>query len=247
MQKFYAVIIGTEILQGRRVDKHFEFVKNELAKKNLELSGSFVIKDDKKLISEVFSFIKRDKNAVMFCFGGIGSTPDDLTREISAEVFTGKPLVRNKIALKNIEDEFKDEAYPYRVKMADLPQNAKLLKNVVNNVAGYSLEDRLFFMPGFPKMSHPMVVEALGLHVKDNDKKLFTCKIRAFTRENNLVGFMESLPKNIELASLPRHEENHTFSVEIMLRCDNESLIDIWGKKLENLLQEKDIKYKKST
>ena len=29
---FYAIIIGTEILNGRREDKHFEFVKNELAK-----------------------------------------------------------------------------------------------------------------------------------------------------------------------------------------------------------------------
>lgn len=247
MHKFYAVIIGTEILQGRRADKHFEFLKNELAKRDLELSGSFVIKDDKELMRDIFSFIKNQKNAFLFCFGGIGATPDDLTREISSEIFTNKNLQRDEKALKLIENEFGDEAYPYRVKMADLPPNAKLLKNVVNNVPGFSLEDRLFFMPGFPKMSHPMVVQALDLYVKSERKELFTYKLRAYTRENNLISFMESLPKDIELSSLPRFEEDGSFSVEIMLRCHDRTLLDIWGKKLQVLLQNQDIKYKKLT
>lgn len=242
MQKFYAVIIGSEILQGRRVDKHFEFVKNELAKRDLELSGSFVVKDDKDLLREVFLLIKNQKNAYMFCFGGIGATPDDLTREISSEVFTSKPLTQNKQALKLIEDEFKKDAYPYRVKMANLPTNAKLLKNVINNVPGYSLEDRLFFMPGFPQMSHPMFLQALDLYVKRNEKRLFISKFRVFTKENDLVGFMEELPKDIELSSLPHHDTS--FSVEIMLRCYDRTLLEKWSETLELLLQSKNINYK---
>ncbi|WP_434658831.1 molybdopterin-binding protein [Sulfurimonas sp. NW9] len=78
---FYAVIIGTEILNGRRVDKHFEFLKNELAKYGHELCASFVIKDDVRLMKRTYKMIRDDKEAVMFSFGGIGSTPDDLTRE----------------------------------------------------------------------------------------------------------------------------------------------------------------------
>ncbi len=243
MQNIYAVIIGTEILQGRRVDKHFDFLKNELEKKSLELHASFVIKDDKKLLKDIFTLVKNDKNALLFCFGGIGSTPDDLTREISAEVFTCKKLKRHKKALKQIEDEFKDEAYPHRVKMADLPENAKLLKNVVNNVSGYSLEDRLFFMPGFPSMSHPMVKGALSLYVK-NGKKLHDFVIRAYTRENDLVDFMENLPLNVELSSLPRHEDNGGRSVEIRLRSSNEETLFTCKDKLLKILKTKNIKYK---
>jgi molybdopterin-biosynthesis enzyme MoeA-like protein len=48
--------------------------------------------------------------------------------------------------------------------MAYLPINAKLLKNVVNDVAGFYLEDRFFFTPGFPSMSQSMVLEALDRH-----------------------------------------------------------------------------------
>lgn len=247
MHKFYAVIIGTEILQGRRADKHFEFLKNELNKIGFELSGSFVIKDHKDLIRDTFTFIKNQKEAFMFCFGGIGSTPDDLTREISSEVFTCKALVRNERAKKLIEDEFKKEAYPYRIKMADLPPDVKLLKNVVNNVPGYSIDDRLFFMPGFPQMSHPMVLEAIGLHVEKNSQKLFTCKLKVYTRENNLVGFMEELPRDIELSSLPHMAKDSSFSVEIMLRCFDKTLLEKWGQKLELLLQSNDTKYTKLT
>jgi len=81
---FYAVIIGTEILNGRRADKHFEFLQNELAKYGHELFASFIIKDDKKLIQNCYRLIQADQNAVMFSFGGIGSTPDDLTRKTTS-------------------------------------------------------------------------------------------------------------------------------------------------------------------
>ncbi|HFB54144.1 MAG TPA: competence/damage-inducible protein A, partial [Sulfurimonas autotrophica] len=72
--KFYLVIIGTEILNGRREDKHFTFVRDELAKYGHELFASFVIKDDVALIEHTYTLIKEDKEAVMFSFGGIGST-----------------------------------------------------------------------------------------------------------------------------------------------------------------------------
>ena len=68
---FYACIIGSEILNGRRVDKHFEFLKNELQKYGHELFASFVIKDDESLIRKIYNFIKDDADGVMFSFGGV--------------------------------------------------------------------------------------------------------------------------------------------------------------------------------
>ena len=75
---FYACIIGSEILNGRRVDKHFEFLKNELQKYGHDLFASFIIKDNEDLIRNTYKLIKDDKQSVMFSFGGIGATPDDL-------------------------------------------------------------------------------------------------------------------------------------------------------------------------
>ncbi|MCD6190648.1 MAG: competence/damage-inducible protein A, partial [Sulfurimonas sp.] len=82
---FYALIIGTEILNARREDKHFIFLRDELSKYGHELFASFIVKDDVELIGKCFELIKNDEKSVLFSFGGIGSTPDDLTREISAQ------------------------------------------------------------------------------------------------------------------------------------------------------------------
>lgn len=243
MVPIFAVIIGSEILNGRRVDKHFEFLHHELALRGLELSGSFVVKDDKALLEATFSLVKDFKDAVMFSFGGIGSTPDDLTRQISAKVFTDDDLKLHKGAKNIIEDEFGDEAYPYRINMAYLPKGAKLLTNVVNRVPGYFLEDRFFFMPGFPNMAHPMAKEALDNHIKVEKREYFSFQVKVEAREGDLVGFMEELPDAIELSSLPQMRDGR-YAVEIMLRSFDESLIVVWSEKLQTLLRNKNISFK---
>ena len=169
---FYSVIIGTELLNGRRKDAHFEFLNQELLKRGWEHKASFVIEDDKELMLKIFNLIKSDKHSVMFCFGGIGATPDDFTRVIAADAFTNGKMEFHEESKKKIENRFKEEAYPHRVNMAYLPINAKLLKNVVNDVSGFYLQDRFFFTPGFPSMSQSMVLEDLDKHyLRANIKK----------------------------------------------------------------------------
>ncbi|NPA60448.1 MAG: competence/damage-inducible protein A, partial [Epsilonproteobacteria bacterium] len=57
---FYALIIGTEILNARREDKHFKFVRDELQKYGHDLFASFILKDDEKLITNTLNLIKND-------------------------------------------------------------------------------------------------------------------------------------------------------------------------------------------
>ena len=199
---FYALIIGTEILNARREDKHFKFVQNELKKYGHELFASFIIKDDKELIKRSFKMIKDDKDSILFSFGGIGSTPDDLTREIASEVFTSSSTLPHQQFVKDIIDRFGDDAYPHRIHMADLPPNSQLLFNPINNMSGFSLENRFFFVPGFPQMAHPMISAV----IKDNfilSTKIFRQTLLAYTSENSLITLMQKLPNNIELSSLP--------------------------------------------
>ena len=68
---FYSVIIGTELLNGRRKDVHFAFLNQELLKRGWEHKASFVIEDDKELMLKIFNLIKSDEHSVMFCFGEI--------------------------------------------------------------------------------------------------------------------------------------------------------------------------------
>ncbi len=204
---FYSVIIGTELLNGRRKDAHFSFLNNELIKRGWEHKASFVIEDDTTLMNDIFNLIKADENSVMFCFGGIGSTPDDYTRVIAAKAFTNYKMEFHEEAKDLILNQFKEEAYPHRIHMSYLPSNAKLLKNVVNNIAGFYLEDRFFFTPGFPSMSQAMVIEALEKHYPISKAK-YRLVLTASCSENDLIDVMLKISKNIDLSSLPKIIDN---------------------------------------
>jgi molybdopterin-biosynthesis enzyme MoeA-like protein len=199
---FYAVIIGTEILNGRRTDKHFDFLKTTLSGYGQSLFASFVIKDDAVLIETVYRMVRQDPNGVMFSFGGIGSTPDDLTRPIAAKVFTDRALQRHATFERDIVARFGDEAYPHRIHMADLPLGAALLKNPVNNMSGFALEQRYFFVPGFPEMAHPMIRDALAEHF-DHSRQFYRKTLIAETSENTLIDVMKRMPEGVEFSSLP--------------------------------------------
>jgi molybdopterin-biosynthesis enzyme MoeA-like protein len=238
---FYGCIIGSEILNGRREDKHFEFLKNELQKYGHELFASFIIKDDENLIKKIYKLIKDDESGVMFSFGGIGATPDDLTRAIAAEVFTSKPLERHKIFEQDIIDRFGSDAYPHRIHMSDLPQNSKLLFNPINNMSGFSLEDRYFFTPGFPQMSHPMI-SAVIEKLFSNSVQKYRLTLLAQTSENTLINIMEQVPPDIELSSLPMLKDAKA-SVEISLQSTDKLNVEKYFKLFTDYLDVSNITY----
>ncbi len=234
---FYSVIIGTELLNGRRKDKHFEFLNSELLKRGWEQKANFVIKDDPLFMEEVFTLIKNDSNSVMFSFGGIGATPDDYTREVAAKVFTSGIMEQNKKALELIVNQFKDKAYPHRVNMANLPKNAILLKNIVNQVPGFGVEERFFFVPGFPEMSRAMVIEALDRFYPKNLQK-FSCGFTVVASENDLIEIMRSLPKDLEFSSLPKFKEDKRY-VEIYIADYDKEKVQKWCDFFKNEVDKK--------
>lgn len=232
---FYSVIIGTELLNGRRIDKHFQFLNTELNKRGLKHFANFVIKDDETLIENTFKTILADKDAVMFCFGGLGATPDDLTRAIVAKVFTCKELQLHAEAKLRIVKEFGQDAYPHRVNMAMLPEGAKLLDNVVNNVPGFYLQNRFFFTPGFPSMAWPMVTWALDTFFKA-EQKPYNYTFLVECGENDLIDMMEQCPSNIELSSLPRFIDDKK-RVEMYLASFDKETLESYYQKFIHFLE----------
>ncbi len=237
----YAVIIGTEILNGRREDKHFAFLRDALIQYGYELYASFIIKDDPNLIEDVYTLIKKNPQAVMFSFGGIGSTPDDLTRDIASKVFREASLQRNEEFFNAIIEKFGEEAYPHRIHMADLPPNSTLLKNPVNNMSGFALDQRFFFMPGFPQMSHPMVEDILK-NVLGKNKANARLTLKAQTSENELIHLMNETPKSIELSSLPILNGEKR-EVELSLSGENQDILQKEFQRYIDFLEKEKIKY----
>jgi molybdopterin-biosynthesis enzyme MoeA-like protein len=217
---FYAVIIGSEILNGRRIDKHFSFLRDALLSRGHVLYASLTIKDDPILIRNAFELIKNDPDSVMFSFGGIGSTPDDLTRQIAADVFGDGHLCSHEKFRADIVERFGDEAFPHRIHMADLPKNAGLLHNVINNMSGFYLDERYFFMPGFPEMSHPMAEAALE-RFYPAAAAVYRKTLIAQTSENTLIDVMNQLPPEVDFSSLPMLRDGRA-SVEISVASPDE-------------------------
>lgn len=239
---FYSVIIGTELLNGRRKDAHFSFLNNELLKRGWEQKASFVIKDEPSFIENVFELIKNDPDAVLFSFGGIGSTPDDYTRQCAANVFTNGEMEENMHAKKKILDKFGEESYPHRITMAYLPLNAGLLHNVINNIPGFSLENKYFFTPGFPTMSQSMIIEALDKFYPKNKKK-YRYSLKADCSENDLIEIMKMIPKDIDFSSLPQINNNKRTVVISVSSYDKEEARKYFLL-FENFLEKENIRFR---
>jgi molybdopterin-biosynthesis enzyme MoeA-like protein len=148
------LIIGDEILTGRRNDKHLAHVIEALASRGLGLAWARYAGDDEALLQRELREIQ-SRADLCFCFGGIGATPDDRTRQAVA-VAHGVALRRHPDAVREIEARFGDAAYPNRILMADLPEGASIVPNPFNRIPGFSL-DHIHCLPGFPEMAWPML------------------------------------------------------------------------------------------
>ncbi len=161
MNQIGIILIGDELLNGSRQDKHMEKVIALLKERGMNLNWVRIIGDTE---DEIAGTLEQTipTGDVVFSFGGIGATPDDLTRASASRAF-GVELLRHPEAQAIIEDQFGEKAYPNRILMSDLPANASLIPNPINRVPGFKVEHH-HFVPGFPNMSWPMVEWVLDTH-----------------------------------------------------------------------------------
>jgi molybdopterin-biosynthesis enzyme MoeA-like protein len=149
-----ALIIGDEILSGKRQDRHLPHVVATLAARGLGLDYAHYVGDDRGRLTALLrdSFARGD---LVFSFGGIGATPDDHTRQAAAAAL-GVALERHPEAVAELEARFGADAYPNRVLMAEFPAGSRIIPNPFNRVAAFAIRDHQFF-PGFPQMAWPML------------------------------------------------------------------------------------------
>ena len=153
-----ALIIGDEILSGKRADGHFARVRETLATRGLAPAWVRYVGDDRPLLTATLRETLASGD-IVFSFGGIGATPDDHTRQAAAAAL-GRKLVRHPDAIREIEARFGAQAYPHRVLMGEFPEGATILPNPVNRVPGFRIDlerGAHHFLPGFPEMAWPMM------------------------------------------------------------------------------------------
>ena len=199
---FGALIIGDEILSGRRSDKHLAKLIELLGARGLKLSWARYVGDDFARLAGTLreTFATGD---VVFSFGGIGATPDDRTRE-AAGAALGLELALHPEAEAEIRARFGDETTPQRLQMGVYPEGSEIIPNPYNRIPGFSIRNH-FFVPGFPVMAWPMVEWVLDtrfahLHHQADYVERSIIVWDAF--EGQLIDFMERITADFPDATL---------------------------------------------
>lgn len=213
---FGLIVIGDEIMSGKRVDKHLPKVVELLAERGLQLEYADYVGDSPQRITTT---LKRafDSGDVVFSTGGIGATPDDHTRQCAAKAL-GVELALHPVAETLIRERMKDVAREngtayepahadniHRLNMGMFPAGAQIIANPYNKIPGFSCvgksgQGTVHFVPGFPVMAWPMVASVLDTQYADHFQK------SAYIEKSVIVfGSMEAMltPLMLEL------EKNH--------------------------------------
>jgi molybdopterin-biosynthesis enzyme MoeA-like protein len=172
--KIGLIIIGDEILSGKRQDKHLSKFIELLAARGLELGWAQYLGDDRAHITAQLRLAFASGDLVISC-GGIGATPDDHTRQAAAAAL-GRELVLHPEARELIWQRITQMAAEQgtsaepghpdtlrRLEMGVFPAGADIIPNPYNKIPGFSVGS-VYFVPGFPVMAHPMMAWVLDRH-----------------------------------------------------------------------------------
>lgn len=168
------IIIGDEILSGKRIDQHLPKVIELLSARGLQLAWAEYVGDDRARIIATLqrSFASGD---IVFSTGGIGATPDDHTRQCAAAALNlpvvmhpeAKVLIQQRIrethdnAQKSLDLDSAENLH--KLKMGEFPLGAELIPNPFNKIPGFAIQNH-YFVPGFPVMAWPMIAWVLDTH-----------------------------------------------------------------------------------
>jgi molybdopterin-biosynthesis enzyme MoeA-like protein len=213
------IIIGDEILSGKRADKHLPKVIELLKARGLQLDYAEYVGDQPERITQA---LKRafESNDVVFSTGGIGATPDDHTRQCAARAL-GQELALHPQAKRLIEQRMQDLAREqskvydphaadnlHRLNMGMFPSGCDIIPNPYNKIPGFSC-GRVHFVPGFPVMAWPMmewVLDTLYSGLFQTQAWLEQSVIVFGAMEATLTPLMEALEREhpgVKVFSLP--------------------------------------------
>ncbi len=218
------IIIGNEILSGRTQDTNTAWIATKLAERGIKLLEVRVIPDLEEAIVATVHELRR-KVTYVFTTGGIGPTHDDITSATMAKVF-GVPCGLHAEARAILLDHYgsEEQLTPARLKMAHIPEGAKLIYNPVSGAPGFQMEN-VYVMAGVPRIMQAMLDGVLpelatGCPILSNT---VTCDIP----ESQLAAPLEAIQKNyatVDIGSYP-HFRDGAKGVSLVLRSsDNDPL-----------------------
>jgi nicotinamide-nucleotide amidase len=160
--------VGTELLLGQIVDTNSAWIGEELAAAGLDTYEHRKIGDNVGRVVRALREMLEQADAVIIC-GGLGPTPDDVTREAIAELM-GVALERREELIEQIGAIFRRsgrEMPANNLRQAEVPIGAHAIPNPIGTAPGVQAEVArpggatgvVYAVPGVPYEMRKMVSE----------------------------------------------------------------------------------------
>ena len=155
------LVIGDEILSGRTRDANMHHLANALTAAGIDLLEVRVVSDDPNAIQSAVKALS-DAYAHVFTSGGIGPTHDDITADNVAAALGAAIDIRDdaRAILAAHYERAGIELNAARLRMARIPEGAKLIDNPVSAAPGFTLGN-VHVMAGVPKIFEAMLAGLL--------------------------------------------------------------------------------------
>lgn len=179
------ISVGTEILLGEILNTDAQFLSSELSKIGIDVYHQTVVGDNAKRLKEALA-LAISRADIIIASGGLGPTPDDITKEVIAE-FMEEELVLHPESLERMQEYFKKVNRPMvesNKKQAMLPKNSIILNNNCGTAPGCIIEKNaksVIMLPGPPNELTQMFKESVAPYLeKKTDGKLYTKTFHIF-------------------------------------------------------------------
>lgn len=149
------VSIGNELLYGETTDTNSAWLGRTLSERGIRVVRGFTVGDVEEDIDHALG-LAVDAAELVVLTGGLGPTPDDLTKAVVARHF-GRELVVDPDARRRVEEHFRasghDDVPELSRGQAEIPEGATALVNPSGTAPGILLEEDgtlVVLLPGVP-------------------------------------------------------------------------------------------------
>lgn len=189
------ISIGDELILGQVVDTNAGWIGARLVERGIVPEYHQVVPDNLEAIVPAIK-LAAGKADLVIVSGGLGPTPDDLTRQAMAAA-TGVKLVLHNPSLKKLEKFFKERGWAMSENnrlQAMFPKGATVLENPIGTAPGFSIamgkegKSKIVVMPGVPKEMKLMFARHIvPILTAKNRSRVITWTINVFGLGESVV------------------------------------------------------------
>ncbi|MBR3836361.1 MAG: competence/damage-inducible protein A [Clostridia bacterium] len=221
------ISVGTELLLGDILNTDAQFLSQELAKLGFGVMHQCVVGDNHDRLLDTISKAA-ERSDIIILSGGLGPTPDDITKEVACEFF-GKELVMHEDSLTRMTRYFTNKGLDMpesNKKQAMLPADCVVFINNNGTAPGLGMEKdgkHILLLPGPPRELKPMFLESAVPYLRRfSDKVIISHNIRTFgIGESAMSQEVEDLLENENPTVAPYAKDGEAL-LRVTAMADNE-------------------------